>query len=102
MTPGFAFQHMRSVIMAMPHTELVYEYQNGESVLQAVCKIPLFRFRDDLIIRIRPLRERVVIDTRSRSRLGSGDYGANARRIERLFRDFELLLAEKQQQMDKR
>jgi hypothetical protein len=43
-----------------------------------------FGFVDDVIIRIQPDADQVVIDMRSKSRIGRSDIGANARRI----RDF--------------
>ena len=41
----------------------------------------IFRFVDDIAVRVRPMRAGAVIDVRSKSRDGRGDLGANARRI---------------------
>jgi uncharacterized protein (DUF1499 family) len=41
----------------------------------------IFRFVDDIAVRVRPMQAGAVIDVRSRSRDGRGDLGANARRI---------------------
>lgn len=41
----------------------------------------IFRFIDDIAVRVRPAEKGAVIDVRSRSRHGRGDLGANARRI---------------------
>jgi uncharacterized protein (DUF1499 family) len=41
----------------------------------------VFRFVDDIAVRVRPLQAGAVIDLRSKSRDGRGDLGANARRI---------------------
>jgi uncharacterized protein (DUF1499 family) len=41
----------------------------------------VFRFVDDVVVRVRPSDTGAVIDVRSRSRDGRGDLGANARRI---------------------
>ncbi len=49
----------------------------------------IFRFVDDIAVRIRPAGTGSVVDVRSKSRDGRGDLGANAKRIRR-FR--ELLL----------
>jgi uncharacterized protein (DUF1499 family) len=46
----------------------------------------IFRFVDDVSVRIRPTPEGARIDVRSKSRDGQGDIGANAARI-RAFRD---------------
>jgi uncharacterized protein (DUF1499 family) len=42
----------------------------------------IFRFRDDFVVRVRPEAEGTRVDMRSKSRVGKGDLGANARRIE--------------------
>jgi uncharacterized protein (DUF1499 family) len=41
----------------------------------------IFRFVDDVVVRVRPLETGAVIDVRSKSRDGRGDLGVNARRI---------------------
>ena len=45
----------------------------------------VFRFVDDVVIRVRSEREGTKIDVRSKSRVGKGDMGANAARIRRFF-----------------
>lgn len=58
--------------------------------LEAVVTTQLFRFRDDVIVRIRPVTgdaTKAIIDLRSRSRIGTGDYGKNAQRIRRFLSD---------------
>jgi uncharacterized protein (DUF1499 family) len=49
--------------------------------LEAVDTTFWFRFKDDIAIRVREERGRTRLDVRSKSRLGRGDLGANARRI---------------------
>ncbi len=44
----------------------------------------IFRFVDDIVIRIRPQPSGAIVDMRSKSREGRGDLGANAARIRRL------------------
>lgn len=44
-----------------------------------------FRFKDDIVIRIRPLGPQTVVDARSLSRVGGGDVGANAKRLRKFF-----------------
>ena len=39
------------------------------------------RFKDDVVIRIRSHESGTCLDIRSASRVGSSDFGANARRI---------------------
>ena len=43
-----------------------------------------FRFKDDVVIRIRPEGTGSMLDARSLSRIGGGDAGTNARRLRRL------------------
>jgi len=58
--------------------------------LEAVATTPLFGFRDDLVIRIRPAPGgKSTLDVRSKSRDGTGDAGANAHRIRRFVASME-------------
>lgn len=54
--------------------------------LEAVALTRIFRFVDDVVVRVRPAGSGSRVDVRSRSREGKGDLGANAARI-RAFRD---------------
>ncbi len=49
--------------------------------IEATATTRWFRFRDDVLIRIRPQGSGSAIDVRSKSRVGRGDMGANATRI---------------------
>jgi hypothetical protein len=44
-----------------------------------------FRFKDDVVIRIRPSGSGSILDARSLSRVGGGDAGTNARRLRAFF-----------------
>jgi len=62
-------------------------WANAElGVLEATDTSGLFRFVDDVVVRIRSTDQGTVLDLRSTSRVGRGDLGANAARIRR-FRD---------------
>lgn len=52
---------------------------------EGVVESSLFRFRDDFIVRVRPMGEGSRVDMRSKSRVGKGDLGANAHRIRHFF-----------------
>jgi len=72
-------------------TQLGWKIVNINSTqfrLEAVDITPLMRFRDDVVIEIRPGKNESesLVHMRSRSRLGQSDLGANAARIRR-FRD---------------
>ncbi len=52
-----------------------------EGRLEATSTTFWFRFTDDIVVRIRPVQTGSTVDVRSKSRVGRGDLGANARRI---------------------
>ena len=49
--------------------------------IEAVARTKFYGFRDNVVIRITPIQRESRIDMRSASRIGSFDFGANARRI---------------------
>ncbi len=53
----------------------------GKGLIQALARTSVFQVEDDLLIRIQGGGTESVVDLRSRSRVGSGDRGANAKRI---------------------
>ncbi len=55
--------------------------ETAAGTLQAVATTAWFGFKDDVTIRVSPDPQGSRIDIRSRSRVGRGDVGANARRI---------------------
>jgi uncharacterized protein (DUF1499 family) len=59
--------------------------------IQAVATTMVFRFKDDVTVSISRKDNFTLVNVRSRSRIGKGDLGANARRI----RDFQARLAAK-------
>jgi len=52
--------------------------------LEASDTSAIFRFVDDIVVRVRPAGSGSVVDVRSKSREGRGDLGANAERIRKL------------------
>lgn len=52
--------------------------------IEAVARTPVFGFRDDVVIRVRPAPDGARIDFRSASRYGRIDFGTNASRIRAL------------------
>ena len=63
--------------------------EKGE--IRAVATTPVFRFKDDVTISVAHQDNFTLVNVRSKSRIGKGDLGANARRI----RDFQARLAGK-------
>ncbi len=49
--------------------------------VEAVATTPLFGFKDDVVIRVRPRGEGAEVDMRSASRLGVSDLGVNGARV---------------------
>ncbi len=54
---------------------------SGKGQIQALARTSVFQFEDDVLIRVRGGPDEAIVDLRSRSRVGKGDRGANARRI---------------------
>ena len=53
----------------------------SEGRIEATAVTRVFRFKDDVVIRVRSKNGRTLLDTRSASRVGESDLGANAKRI---------------------
>lgn len=68
----------------------IYAQDAERGHIEAVETTALFRFKDDIVIRIRADKKTgSKIDLRSVSRVGSGDLGANAKRIRRFISAFQ-------------
>jgi len=64
----------------MPTWNVVAEDPNGLTI-EAVSTSNLFRFQDDVVLRVRPDGSGSKVDMRSKSRDGKGDMGVNTARI---------------------
>jgi hypothetical protein len=60
-----------------------------EGRIEAVARSTFMGFRDDVVIRVRPISGGARLDIRSASRYGRHDFGANAQRILGLIEDIE-------------
>jgi len=58
-------------------------YQQDEGRIEATATTFWYGFKDDVVIRLEEENDIVVLDVRSKSRVGMGDLGVNARRIQR-------------------
>ncbi|WP_224242112.1 DUF1499 domain-containing protein [Hyalangium gracile] len=68
----------------------------AEGVLEAEARTRLFKFVDDVTLRVRPASgQRISVDLSSRSRVGKGDLGTNARRIGRFLAALDQALSAK-------
>lgn len=63
--------------------------------VEATEKLAWFGFKDDVVLRITETDTGTRIDMRSKSRIGRGDIGVNAARIESFLRDLESRLVER-------
>jgi uncharacterized protein (DUF1499 family) len=87
LSPGEVFAAALHVVLGTPRWSVsLNDHEGGQ--LEAVAVTRLMRFRDDIAIRVRDAGgEVVVVDMRSKSRIGQGDMGANAARIAGYMRD---------------
>jgi uncharacterized protein (DUF1499 family) len=83
-----AYRAVRDAATSMPGWEILHEDTEG-GVLQALARTRLFRFEDDVVIRVRQTQDGARIDVRSRSRFGGGDRGANAARVRTFLSDLQ-------------
>ena len=83
--PSAEFRRVTEVANAAPTWKITYS-DPAKNTLEAVATSKLFHFQDDVVIQIRPTPDGVsLIEMRSKSRDGIGDFGVNARRIRRFF-----------------
>jgi len=61
----------------------------GVGTIEAVARTTLFGFREDVVIRMTPLRDGTRVDMRSASRYAFHDFGANARRVRAMLDDID-------------
>jgi uncharacterized protein (DUF1499 family) len=69
----------------------VIETNRDQGIIEAVATVRLFRFKDDVTVTVTSEGDVTVVNVRSRSRVGKGDLGTNARRI----RSFQAELAKR-------
>ena len=68
------------------------EIQAMEGEVRSIVVSPLFRFRDDVTVRVENAEGGTLLYARSASRVGKGDVGANAGHRKALFAEVERLL----------
>jgi uncharacterized protein (DUF1499 family) len=75
------FDVAEEVVKTMGWTIIESDRQQG--TIDAVAAISFFRIKDDVTIIIKNEGDQTIVNVRSRSRVGQGDLGRNARRIRR-------------------
>lgn len=85
LSPADAFARVTEVAKAIPTWTITYS-DPATDTIEAVATSKLFHFNDDVVIQIRPTPDGAsLIEMRSKSRDGIGDFGVNARRIKHFF-----------------
>ena len=79
--PLFAVERAVAALESIPGTTIV-EVDPEAGRIEAISMTRVFRFVDDIVVRVRPDAAGSRVDMRSKSRDGKGDLGANAARIE--------------------
>lgn len=59
----------------------IRESKREQGIIEAVATTRLFKFKDDVTITLTSESPATVVNVRSKSRIGKGDLGTNARRI---------------------
>ncbi len=85
LSPADAFARVTEVAKASPTWTITYS-DPATNTLEVVATSKLWHFNDDVVIQVRPTSDGAsLIEMRSKSRDGIGDFGVNARRIRRFF-----------------
>lgn len=77
--PDEAFGRALEVAEAMGWNIVAEDAEAG--IIEAVATTRFFRFKDDVVVRVRPSAQGSRVDLRSHSRIGRSDLGKNAARI---------------------
>lgn len=98
-TPQESFEAAMSVIAKLKWRVVDARAPQGnrrEGRIEAVARTLIFGFRDDIVVRIRPVPDGTRIDFRSASRYGRSDFGTNAARIRALSEAIDETLGEEE------
>jgi len=78
--PESAYEAVLAAVRRMPRWNII-GVDAAARVVEAVATTGLMRFKDDVVIEVRPKGTGSAVHMRSKSRAGAGDFGANAARI---------------------
>jgi uncharacterized protein (DUF1499 family) len=85
LSPADAFARVTEVAKASPRWTITYT-DPATNTIEVVATSKLFHFNDDVVIQVRSASDGAsLIEMRSKSRDGIGDFGVNARRIRHFF-----------------
>jgi len=85
MTPDAAIR--RAEALARERGWVIASVNPKAGSLEATATTRFFRFKDDVIVRARPMDGGSLVDIRSVSRVGKSDLGMNAKRVRKFARD---------------
>ena len=80
LSPARVFEAALTVARTLPHWTVV-KADPASGLIEAEARMPLWRFVDDVTIRVVPREGGTTVSVRSASRVGRGDLGQNARNI---------------------
>ena len=83
-SPESAYEAVLAAARRMPRWSIIGA-DAAARVIEAVATTGLMRFKDDVVIEVRPKGTGSAVHMRSKSRAGKGDLGANAARIRAFF-----------------
>lgn len=78
--PEGAYEAALAAARRMPRWKVIAADAAGRAI-EAVATTRLMRYKDDVVIEVRPQGSASAVHVRSKSRVGAGDFGANAARI---------------------
>jgi uncharacterized protein (DUF1499 family) len=82
--PAEALAQIESAIRGLPRWR-VETIDAAAGTITATRRTRIFRFTDDVTIRLEPIASGTRIHARSQSRVGKGDFGQNRRNVMELF-----------------
>jgi uncharacterized protein (DUF1499 family) len=87
-SPERVFDAALHAVNRLPRWSLITSHpERGE--IRAEARTRVFRFVDDILIRVGQQDGGTVVSVRSASRVGRGDFGQNARNIRALFEELD-------------
>jgi uncharacterized protein (DUF1499 family) len=84
LSPAEALARVESAVRSLPRWR-VERADAATGTVTATRRTRLFRFTDDVTIRLEPMASGTRLHVRSQSRVGKGDFGQNRRNVKELF-----------------
>ncbi len=82
--PAEALARVEAAIKSLPRWR-VEKIDAGAGIIAATRRTRIFRFTDDITIRLEPTASGTRLHARSKSRVGSSDFGQNRRNVGEVF-----------------